>query len=155
MYELLFCRRLALSGLAVAALIALPACVEPQPAVSPAAASQETAPEKAEAHSQPGYWAYVDAQGNLVPRPADVSAPKTPSPTQVSEQFASKSAAGGMGMRYPFVVYSYATVSQDGGVQVKCVTGPRDGAIAAGVAEPGGVAECTHSHGAATAKEGE
>ena len=153
------CRKLLLPGLAVAGIVLLPACSEPEPAAQTEVSTSEAVPAPAEVpvaevdsteqqSAAPGYRAYLDAEGNLIPRPEGAPIP-APAPVEATrDPVVFKTKSGGTAMRYPFTVYTVATKAEDGTVQVNCVRGSRDEAAPTEAIEDGHAcsAECAPDH---------
>lgn len=96
---------------------------------------QQSSQPKAVASTPPGagQWAYIDEDGNLIPRPADQPAPSLPEKSVVeSEEFDLED--GGVGIRNPRVSYTYAVRSEDGAVAIHCKSIDRDSAHACSTA---------------------
>lgn len=163
------CRKAAIPGLALACIAWLSACTEPHPA-APATTTEEAAtsettpipvaPEEPGAAPQampaPAQWVYLDEDGNRIARPEGAPIPG-PAVKETPDVQIYQTKSGGEAMRFPHMVYSYATKAPDGTVEVKCVTQPRDADVAEVAGRAGHVCgqACTHVAVAPAPQEGE
>lgn len=79
---------------------------------------------------QAGQWVYLDENGNRIARPAGAAVPAPAAKEQSDAPFPGKSAAGGIGVRNPYVSYTYAVRDAEGNVGVQCATVDRSEAEA-------------------------